>query len=222
MANDPNRAAVVAAPDRQQAVQNLYIRNFDFILELIHSDPGMSADAANQILDGIAKHLPDYSGPLTNVAFQKWVTEIIVPVVGFYAIRRVCQPFVRKAIWEGLGHSTEPSKYDDYPETVKELEQEVWIWAFLNQEKLTKPGKAKITTRLFARAKVMTSDWMKRQRTRRFAVIRRVYNLPGKAKIKAAAQNLAAALDREAVEGAQRRAESEEIQLEMKKLELMA
>lgn len=222
MADNLNSAELSSAQDRQKAVEQLYIQNFGFIRELIHSDPHISTDAENQILEGIAKHLHDFDAVLTDSAFQAWITEILVPLVGFYVIKSTCEPFVRAAIWRGLGHSAEPSKYDDYPETVRELEQEVWLWTYLNLDNLKKNRRAKITTRLYKRASIMTQDWMKRQRTRRFAVIRRVYNLPSKAKMDTLAEKLATGLDRERLELEQKQAEREEIQQEMKKMELMA
>ena len=218
--NKRTRAENSSAPNRLRAVERLYTLNLTHIKELIHADPHITADAGNQIAASIVQYLPAYGGPLTDKPFQQWLTDILVPVVGFHAIRRVCEPFVRKAIWRGLGHAEEPSKFDDYPETVRELEQDVWAWTFFNLEKLQKPGTASITTRLFERAKVMTRDWMKRQRTRRAAVIRRVYNLPSKAKTKAA-ERLAAELDRSQRQAEQERIEREEIQCEMKKLALM-
>lgn len=220
MADNFNTAESSSALDRQLAVEQLYIHNFAFIIELVQSDPRISSDEVEQITAGIAKHLANYTGRLTDTAFRAWATEIILPIVGFYAIKNLCAPFVRKAIWRGLGHATAPSLYDDYPETLKELEQEVWIWTFLNLDKLTKRGTAKITTRLYKRAAIMTKDWMKRQKTRRFAVIRRVYDLPKKSQF--IAERKAAELDREAEQSKREEAEREEIREEMRKIELMA
>lgn len=220
MADNLNIAESPSALARQQRVEQLYIHNFDFIRELTQSDPRITSDEVEQIAAGVAKHLSSYAGRLTDKAFQAWVTEIIVPVVGFYAIKQVARPFVLDAIWKGLGHTLEPSKYDDYPETVRELEQEVWLWVFLNIKKLRKRGTAKITTRLYRRAKIMTQDWMKRQKTRRFAVIRRVYNLPKKSQF--LAERKAAELDSESEQAKREDVERKEIHEEMKKAELMA
>ncbi|MBS1799556.1 MAG: hypothetical protein JSS95_06985 [Acidobacteria bacterium] len=220
MADNFNTAESSSASDRQPAVEQLFIRNYDFIQELAQSDPRINSDEVEQITSGIAKHLSDYTGHLTDTAFRAWTTEIILPIVGFYAIKHVARPFVLDAIWKGLGHSAEPSKYDDYPETVRELEQEVWLWVFLNVEKLQKRGTAKITTRLYRRAAIMTKNWMKRQKTRRFAVIRRVYDLPKKSQF--LAERKAAELDRESEQAKREEDERKEIIEEMKKLELMA
>jgi len=220
MADNFNTAESSSASDRQKAVEKLYLNNFNFIRELAESDPAISSDEVERITEGIAKHLPSYTGRFNDKAFRAWVTEIVVPVVGFYAIKHMSTPFVRKAIWRGLGHATAPSLYDDYPETLKELEQEVWIWTFLNMEKLQKRGTAKITTRLYRRAAFMTKAWMKQQKTRRFAVIRRVYDLPKKSQF--LAERKAAELDRESEQAKREDAEREEIRNEMKKAELMA
>lgn len=220
MADQSNTAEFPSASDRLLTVEQLYIRNLSFIEEMAHSDPRITPDEVKHLSEGIAKHLPNYTGRITDPAFQAWVAEIILPVVGFYAIKHLCAPFVRKAIWRGLGHAGAPSLYDDYPEVLRELEQEVWLWVFLHLDSLTKPGKAKVTSRLYKRAEIMTKAWIKQQKTRRFAVIRRVYNLPKKSQF--LAERKAAELDRESEHVKREEDERKEILEEMKKLELMA
>jgi hypothetical protein len=210
------------ADERQQTIESLFVQNYTFIRELIFSDPAMTLEGEQQITEGIAAHLPSYDGKLTDAEFRAWLTEIIVPLVGFHAIKRVCQPFVRAAIWRTLGQSAEPNRLDDYSELLKELSQDVWLWVYLYQDKLRKPGLAKITTRVYERAAIMTKAWLKKQRTRRSAVIRRVYDLPPKSKANDAAEKLALEMDREALERAERYAETKEIIEEMKKLEMVA
>ena len=217
-----NDATSQVAKDRHCAVEQLYIHNLGFIQELIHSDPRITLDEQNRILEGLAAFLPEYAGRLTEASFQAWLIEILVPLVGFYGIMRVSRPYALKAIWEGLGHSLEPSKYDDYPETVRELEQELWMWVFLHVEDLKKPGTARLTTRVYERAKIMTRAWMKSQRTRRAAVIRKVYNLPSKAKTKDAADKLAAQIDSADRKQQRENTDKKEIQTEMKNLDLLA
>ena len=63
-----------------------------------------------------------------------------------------------------------------------------------------KPGKAKLSTRLYARAGIITRAWLKKQRTRRAAVIRKVYNMPSKAAAQRRAQELDAEATKRAVE----------------------
>jgi hypothetical protein len=199
-------------------VEQLYVANYGFIQELAYSDPRMTLEGEQQITASIAKYLPNYDGKLTHAEFRTWLAEIIAPVVGFHGIKRVSEPFVRSAIWRTLEHSIEPSKYDDYSELVRELEQEVWLWTYLHQDDLRKPGSAKITTRLYERAAIMTRAWLKQQRTRRGAVIRHLFDLPTKAD----AKRIAAKLDREAREKAEQDTEQKEIHLEMEKSGLLA
>jgi hypothetical protein len=209
------------ADERQHAIESLYVQNYRFIQELIFSDPEMTLDTEQQVTEGIAAHLPSYDGKLTDGEFRAWLTEIIVPIVGFHAIRRVCEPFARAAIWRTLGHGTEPNRLDDYSELLKELLQELWLWVYLYQTELQKPGTAKVTTRVYERAVIMTKAWLKKQRVRRAAVIRQVYDLPRKSKSDAA-EKLAEQMDREATEKAAAGAEAKEIQEEMKKVGLAA
>lgn len=203
-------------------VEQLYVANYGFIRELIFSDPAMTLETEQQITEGIAANLPSYDGKLTDSEFRVWLTEVIAPVVGFYGVKRACEPFARAAIWRTLGHGTEPSKYDDYSELLKELLQELWLWVFLHQEELRKPGTARITTRVYERAAIMTKAWLKQQRTRRSAVIRHIYDLPSKSKTNDDAERLAAEMDREVMESAALEAEAKEIVEEMKKVGLAA
>jgi hypothetical protein len=215
---EKSTAATEHAAERKLAIEELYVQNYPFIQELAFSDPHMTLEGEQQITEGIAKYLADYDGKLTHAEFRLWLAEIIAPVVGFHAIKRVSEPFVRSAIWRTLGHSSEPNRLDDYSELVRELEQEVWLWTYLHLDELTKPGTAKITTRLYERAVVMTRAWLKKQRGRRAATIRHIFDLP----TKAASKRIAAELDREEREKAEQKTESKEIQDEMKIMGMVA
>ncbi len=199
--------------DRLQQVARLFADAYSQLLAIASDDPRLSLPAdPGQILDGIERQLSRYSGSLTEPVFLEWATSIILPQRSFYGLKRETERSVYAAIWRTLGHAAEPSKYDDYPELVKEIGQEVWLWVFEHIDELSEPGKASLTTRLYARAKIMTRGWLKKHRTRWNAVIRQVYGLPSVR----AAQEQARLLDKAQVESAERQA----IRVDMEAAEL--
>jgi len=161
----------------------------------------------------LAGLLRQYKGTLTEDGLLTWAESLerTDPDIWLLCTHADCQPFIYSAIWKTLGHSTEPSKYDDYPETVQELATDTWVWVLEHVSELMTPGSAKLSTRLYAQAQFIAKAWIKKQRTRRAAVIRHIYDLPSKA----AAQKMAQALDEEAIKRASEERESAEIRVEM-------
>ncbi len=106
MADIDIAAADSLAAQRQQEIEQLYVHNYEYIRELIYSDPHTTLETQQQITEGIARHLASYDDALSDGAFRTWATEIIVPLVGFHAIRRVSERFIHAAIWRTLRHSS--------------------------------------------------------------------------------------------------------------------
>lgn len=123
-------------PERRQAVESLYFRNFEYLKELTYSDPNMAFDDAERIIQIVAGHLSDYTGPLSDEDFRGWATKALLPVLGFYGIKRLCAEPVREAIrtifigyeWPG---DTESARDD--------AEQNTWVWVVLHLKKLLDP-----------------------------------------------------------------------------------
>jgi hypothetical protein len=178
--------------------------------------PRMEAPFHGDLMVRLAGLLPTYCGPNTDTDLLAWAEaqERTDPGIFLLCLHADCKPFVRSAIWKTIKHVEEPSRYDDDPELVQELVQDVWVWAIENLDELMIPGTAKLTTRLYEAAYYIALAWRKKQKTRRAAVIRKVYNLPSKA----ASERMARQLDEEAIERAAEERESAEIREEMEAL----
>jgi hypothetical protein len=156
--------------------QALYQRNFGRLLACVESQQLFFEDAERLVV-GLATQLDAFPGD-TDQEFIEWVSAILKPAIQrlrrFYELREKYSTVVHSAIWRTLGHTTEPNKLDDYPELVRELANEIWLYIFLNLGKLTDPGTAKLSTRLFGLARQHTRNWKKKQQGRLAAVSRRV------------------------------------------------
>jgi hypothetical protein len=170
---------------------------------------------AEEITEETARRLGDYQGELTDDGFRSWLAELIIPIIGIPALKIACEPFVRAAIWKALKHSSEPNRFDDYSETVRELTQDVWCWAHVKRDAFLKPGTAKFSTRIYERAFIMARGWLTKKRNNRRSCVKRRYDLPTLVD----AKRLSIVLDREEQEKAQRESEAKEIQAEMQKVE---
>ncbi len=123
--------------ERRAALERLYLRNFSYIEELTQSDPRTTFDEAAKIIESVAGHLDDYSGPPTDAGFREWVTALLLPVLGFHGIKHTCQKTVRDAInyvFAGYGGRGDTESARD------DAEQQVWIWALLHLSQLLDPG----------------------------------------------------------------------------------
>jgi hypothetical protein len=149
--SDPNCAAdLAAAPERTREVEQLFFQNYGFITELSLSDPRLTFDDVSMIVEGIAKQLRNYDGELSDRAFQNWLTDVILPVRDFYAIRRTCAPYVKAAIRRVLSSALD---FGVTTSTYREAELNTWTWCFEHLEQLRDPGaKASPQTRLYSAA----------------------------------------------------------------------
>ncbi|HWZ50199.1 MAG TPA: hypothetical protein VNW54_01925 [Granulicella sp.] len=145
MADDIN-AVDSTASGPQRAVEELYLRNFEYIRELIHADPRMTFDEEEKIVQGIAQHLSNFDGPLTDKAFQKWATKALLPVLGFYAIKRTSKKNVRSAIRRVFAGCRDLGVT---PDLYKDAEQDTWVWSIEHLDELLDPNqRAMPSTRL--------------------------------------------------------------------------
>ncbi len=155
--------------------QALYQRNFGRLLDSCLESGQLFIEDAERLVAGLATQLEAFPGD-TDQEFIEWVSAILTPAIHrlrqFYDMKANYSTIVYSAIWRALGNTLEPSKFDDYPETVRELSNEIWLYIFLNLDKFTNRGSAKLSTRLFAFASRHTRDWRKAQQIR-FACINR-------------------------------------------------
>lgn len=162
--------------ERARAVEKLYFSVWGIVREAALTNPHITETDAHQIVTAVVNQLPTYAGPIDEAAFLDWTSEIIKPAIAFAAIRRQCEPYVRGAIRKvlalcadlGVNHGTED-----------EIASETWVWALRRLDDLLIPGTAKISTRLFARARLDALAWRQRQirAKNRFAVVTNISDL---------------------------------------------
>lgn len=202
----------IAGPDEQ--LKNLFTLSYPQLSQAVYDrHPQMQAPFHGELMARLAALLPTYNGQVTETDLMDWaeLQERTDPGVFLLCLHADCLPFVRSAIWKTIEHAQEPSKFDDDPELVRELIQDAWIWAIEHLEELMVPGSAKSSTRMYEAACYVALAWLKKQRTRRAAVIRKMYELPSKT----AAEKRALELDEQVKQKAIEARESKEIQGEM-------
>ncbi|HEX4038639.1 MAG TPA: hypothetical protein VHX37_11325 [Acidobacteriaceae bacterium] len=178
MTNDPLNDP---SADRRANLNQLFSNNYPEISEgIFERHPKMTIDHHAEIVDRLAALLPSYDGLLTDDGIQEWAKsrESTDRTCFLLCIHADCQPYVYSAIWRTIGHASEPSKFDDYPELVQELAGDAWIWAIEHRDELMVPGPAQLSTRLYEAARYIALAWKKKQTTRRRAMIRHLYDLP--------------------------------------------
>lgn len=155
----------------------IFERNYGVLLDTCLESPQLFIADAERLIFGLASHLHQFTGD-TDHEFIQWAGTILYPAIDrlrrFYDLKEKYYNVVRSAIWRTLGHSAEPNKLDDYPELVRELANEVWLFIFLNLDKLTNSGSAKLSTRLFGLARRHTRNWKSKQQGRMAAVRKRL------------------------------------------------
>jgi hypothetical protein len=161
--------------DANNGNRQIYTRNFGRLLESCVESQQLFIEDAERLVTGLASHLEAFPGD-TDQEFVEWASTILTPAIQrlrlFYDLNKQYSKIVYSSIWRALGNTLEPSKFDDYPETVRELSNEIWLYIFQNLDKFTNRGSAKLSTRLFAFAGRHTRDWCKAQQIR-FACINR-------------------------------------------------
>jgi hypothetical protein len=168
-------------------VEELYFRNYGRLLDAVLTDRRLFLGDAQHIAESIVKFLPTYDRELNDEAFLDWFIEVTAEALDklkwFYQLHEECKRLIYKALWMSVGRHNEIDDHiaaEELPivsQTVQDLAQELWLWVIENYEKLIIPGSAKLSTRLFARARIIAAAWRKKQHVRRGAVIRLLYGL---------------------------------------------
>jgi len=151
--------------ESQQRLNELYFRNYSHLLDLASEDRRLLAPDAENVTRGVARHLPDYTGELSDQAFQAWAAAIIKPAAErlefFYALRKQYRRSVLAGVWSVLKNNKDLSDHDDPGRTACAIADDVWLWVFQNIEVLLVPGTATLGTRLQAKAKFAALTWRK-------------------------------------------------------------
>jgi len=163
--------------DERIQQQQFYQNNYGKILDSCLESRQLLLPDAERIVESLANHLSEFMGT-TDEEFLAWANDVLKPaqqrLSRFYVLQSEYKKLIFHAIWRGLGHAAEPSKFDDYAQTVQELANEVWLYIFLHMDDLTDNGPAKISTRLFGLATRHTLNWRKKHQGRWAAVNRRL------------------------------------------------
>lgn len=174
---DKSLVSADSTSDAKTDRQSIYERNYEALLGTSLESPQLFIADAERLIFGLASHMHKFTGA-TDHEFIQWAAAILYPAIDrlrrFYDLKEKYSTVVHSAIWRTLGHTAEPNKLDDYPELVRELANEVWLYVFLNLDTLSNAGSAKLSTRLFGLARRHTSNWRKKQQSRFAAVGRRI------------------------------------------------
>jgi hypothetical protein len=168
-----------AAEDRQTELKQLYFQNYAAILDSALEERRLLHEDGCRIAQGLSAHLGEYDGALDTEAFLAWANSIAKPAAQrlsrFYEIIRdndwAVQAGIRSAL--GIGKNA-PNHFEDDAATAEELANEVRWLAFQYLDHLIEAGPAKISTRLFALARVHAGFHTKKIRLRYHAVCRRL------------------------------------------------
>jgi hypothetical protein len=155
--------------ERQRAVNELYFTNFGrLIFEALDSNKHLTQPDAHECVSRLAGKLQIYPDrlKLTDDAFCRWAANALEAAVFVCALRNESEPFVYKAIHnvlamcDGLG-----VHYRTMHElgTADEIASDVWLWMLTHVDELRTPGSAKLTTRMFERARWTARQWKTRQ-----------------------------------------------------------
>lgn len=154
----------------QECLEQLYQGSYGAIIDLALSDKRLLPQDGERIAQSIAAHLDSYDGLLEPEPFQAWASEIAKPAVArlsrFLEIREQHDKTVLKAVWSVVGGATDLSDYDNPTRTARDLADEVWLWVFENLEDIDNEGQAKLSTRLYSKARWLARAW-KTSRLRR-------------------------------------------------------
>jgi hypothetical protein len=144
--------------ERTAAVEQLFFSLWGRLIEpTLSRDSRLTAADAYQIVEGLARHLQSYRGPLEDEAFQEWAEEAITLPIAFAVLRREHKGAVLKGLWSILGKCTDLGFEPDID--IPSLENQTWFKVWEDLEDWLIPGTAKVSTRLHALAKFQAMAW---------------------------------------------------------------
>jgi hypothetical protein len=166
---------VTTSTNRQKQIAQLYVDAYGELLSLASDYPTVTAEDANLLLEDLARNLAQYPGPPdSEKTFLTWAGPLVIRARTLCAIQK-CDKVIASAIRRTLGYGTPSNSLDDFPETIRELIQDTYVWCLENLDALAIPGKASLSTRLFQRATWIAMAWRKKQIVRRDAVKRGLF-----------------------------------------------
>jgi hypothetical protein len=159
--------------DRQAQIEQLFLHNYNYIIDAVLSDPKLLFGDADNIAQGVARHLSQYSAPLDDESFRTWALEVTKlaadRISKLYKIRDENFWAIRAGVRHVLGYS---NALDDYSALTEDICQEILLLVFERLDSLLEPGPAKLSTRLFELSKRHTLDYHVKKVRRRQAAVR--------------------------------------------------
>lgn len=145
-------------------LDELYTQSYSYILDTILKDRRLLLQDAENLAQSLAAHLDDYDGPIEPEPFRQWADGIIAPAAErlstFYRWRHEYRNSVMSGVWSVLRHNLDLDSTN--PTAIAErIEQDAWFWVLRNMENLLVPGRAKLSTRLYAQGKFHALTWRK-------------------------------------------------------------
>jgi hypothetical protein len=146
--------------ERRKALEKLYVANYAAIREIASAEPSLLIQDIERLAESVAEHLDEYSGPDDPDLFLDWAASIVQPaaasVAAFYAMHTAHSRIVYKGIWSVLQGCSDLGADESVAE---ELAQSVWIRIHSELPEWTRPGTAKLSTRLYSRARFAARRW---------------------------------------------------------------
>ena len=161
---------------RQIEVERLFQRNADELRDLALENPAIMVADADNIIEGVASYLGEYQGQINDDEFKVWAADIIRPaaqrIARLYQLLEEHGGAIRGGIRSALPIR---NQMDDNNALTEEIFQEVAILILRYLDRLTKPGPAKLSSRLYGLARRHALDYhVKKARRRHMAVQRRI------------------------------------------------
>lgn len=166
--------------ERAREVDALFFRNYGSILDAALSNRQIMVADGYKIAGSIEQHLNQYQGPLNDESFESWAKELAesaaIKMAKFYEILETDGWAIRAGIASALGIKTRKlNQFDDSLAVAEELYSEVALLVFQRLDGFLRPGRAKLSTCLFALAhRHATSYYVVKQARRHDAVRRRL------------------------------------------------
>jgi len=140
--------------ERHQQVQQMMFHNYGTLESTAYDEyPALSVWDCEGVLETLASELSAYEGPLAEAALIAWATEIVAKEAARYRIATDIITeygfYIRTAIRRAVAPS-EHNRAEDWAIQEDDLFWEVASIIFQNAHSLHTPGKAKLTTRLWA------------------------------------------------------------------------
>jgi hypothetical protein len=150
-------------------LENLYTANYGTLVSIAGENPAILPEQPDAIASGIAHHLDEYPGELSQTAYREWSEGGAAAAREFLAIRNQYAKYVYAGIGRMFRGYTD--LIDKQNRAVKAIEQPLstadhiaqitWVWAFENLDSLLALDQpAQIGTRLNAKAYWFARTWI--------------------------------------------------------------